>query len=129
MLVLLKPRSRTVHHYHGDYKLYDSRESESESESEGAACNSLTVWRKSLVFNCKGFTVIGSDGSLVYRVDNYTSRPHQIILMDASGHPIFTICRPKVCYTIYTYTYIFIYIYFQCLIIISTKLYMFSLHL
>ncbi|KAL0298079.1 UNVERIFIED_CONTAM: protein LURP-one-related 17 [Sesamum angustifolium] len=56
---------------------------------------SLTVWRKSLVFGCSGFTAIASDGSLAYRVDNYTCRPDQIVLMDGSGNPICTICSPK----------------------------------
>ncbi|XP_073130350.1 protein LURP-one-related 8-like, partial [Henckelia pumila] len=50
---------------------------------------------KSLVYGCNGFTAIGSDGSLVYRVDNYSDNPNQILLMDGSGNPIFTICRRK----------------------------------
>ncbi|KAL7150415.1 hypothetical protein ABFS83_05G110400 [Erythranthe nasuta] len=98
MLLLLKSKSRTsVHHY----------QEEQENNDDDNIINirnnpinklesiSLTVWRKSLIFSCKGFTVIGSDGSLVYRVDNYTGRPHRIVLMDGSGEPIFTICRPK----------------------------------
>ncbi|XP_055819522.1 protein LURP-one-related 17-like isoform X2 [Solanum dulcamara] len=60
-----------------------------------SSCISLTVWRKSLIFSCKGFTVIGSDGNLVYRVDNYSGRRDQTILMDGSGKPILTICRHK----------------------------------
>ncbi|XP_009780096.1 protein LURP-one-related 17 isoform X3 [Nicotiana sylvestris] len=63
--------------------------------STSSSCISLTVWRKSLIFSCKGFTVIGSDGSLVYRVDNYSGRRGQITLMDGSGKPILTICRHK----------------------------------
>ncbi|KAI0520026.1 hypothetical protein KFK09_007491 [Dendrobium nobile] len=31
----------------------------------------LTVWRKSLLFNCKGFTVFDAEGNLVFRVDKY----------------------------------------------------------
>ncbi|KAI3453762.1 hypothetical protein Pfo_010425 [Paulownia fortunei] len=89
MLLFLKSRSRTVHHYHEEEQVFKNYTNQKE------ACTSLTVWRKSLLFSCKGFTVIGSDGSLVYRVDNYTGRPDQIILMDGSGHPIFTLCRRK----------------------------------
>lgn len=66
------------------------------SSSSSSSCISLTVWRKSLIFSCKGFTVIGSDGNLVYRVDNYSGSRSQTILMDASGKPILTICRHKV---------------------------------
>ncbi|XP_016480408.1 protein LURP-one-related 17-like isoform X2 [Nicotiana tabacum] len=63
--------------------------------STSTSCISLTVWRKSLIFSCKGFTVIGSDGSLVYRVDNYSGGRNQITLMDGSGKPILTVCRHK----------------------------------
>ncbi|KAG6745460.1 hypothetical protein POTOM_052132 [Populus tomentosa] len=31
----------------------------------------LTVWKKSLLFNCHGFTVYDGRGNLVFRVDNY----------------------------------------------------------
>ncbi|KAG6769682.1 hypothetical protein POTOM_025343 [Populus tomentosa] len=31
----------------------------------------LTVWKKSLLFNCNGFTVFDSKGNLLFRVDNY----------------------------------------------------------
>ena len=54
----------------------------------------MTVWRKSLLFNCKGFTVFDSAGNLVFRVDNYsTSSKREIVLMDASGAPLFTFRR------------------------------------
>ncbi|VAH81202.1 unnamed protein product [Triticum turgidum subsp. durum] len=33
----------------------------------------LTVWRKSLLFDCKGFTVFDAKGNLAYRVDSYAS--------------------------------------------------------
>ncbi|KAK4422564.1 protein LURP-one-related 17 [Sesamum alatum] len=94
MLLFLKSTSRTVHHCHEEegvlqYKNYSS------DDHEEASCVSLTVWTKSLVFSCKGFTVIGPQGNLVYRVDNYTGRPDQTLLMDGSGNPIFTICRRK----------------------------------
>ncbi|XP_052209075.1 protein LURP-one-related 17-like isoform X1 [Diospyros lotus] len=56
---------------------------------------SLTVWRKSLLFSCKGFTVIDSNGHLVFRVDNYAGRTQDATLMDGAGHPILTIRRRK----------------------------------
>ncbi|XP_061352871.1 protein LURP-one-related 17-like [Gastrolobium bilobum] len=65
------------------------------TRSEGSSCISLTVWRKSLVISCKGFTVIDSYGNLVYRVDNYTGHPGQVTLMDASGKSILNMCRRR----------------------------------
>ncbi|KAJ4954702.1 hypothetical protein NE237_011485 [Protea cynaroides] len=59
-------------------------------------CTSLTVWRKSLVFNCYGFTVFDSNGNLVYRVEHYKrDRTEDIVLMDASGKAILTLHRKK----------------------------------
>ncbi|KAG0488758.1 hypothetical protein HPP92_007407 [Vanilla planifolia] len=56
----------------------------------------LTVWRKSLLFNCSGFTVFDAKGDLVFRVDNYSSsRRTEIVLMDFSGKSLFTIRRKK----------------------------------
>ncbi|CAH1418656.1 unnamed protein product [Lactuca virosa] len=56
----------------------------------------LTVWKKSLLFNCYGFTVFDSNGNLVFRVDNYTAGGNaEIVLMDASGRSIFTIRRKR----------------------------------
>ncbi|KAH0457583.1 hypothetical protein IEQ34_012898 [Dendrobium chrysotoxum] len=56
----------------------------------------LTVWRKSLLFNCSGFTVYDANGNLVYRVDNYSSSSlNEIVLMDAIGKPLFTIRRKR----------------------------------
>ncbi|KAK4487966.1 hypothetical protein RD792_003704 [Penstemon davidsonii] len=56
----------------------------------------LTVWKKSLLFNCDGFTVFDAAGNLVYRVDNYTSgNKGQIVLMDGSGKSLLTIRRKK----------------------------------
>ncbi|KAK6158272.1 hypothetical protein DH2020_005586 [Rehmannia glutinosa] len=88
MLHFLKSTSRTVHIQDHDEHYYNKKDS-------NETCISLTVWRKSLIFSCSGFTVIGSDGSLAYRVDNYTGRPDQVVLMDGWGNPIFTICRRK----------------------------------
>ncbi|KAL0382550.1 UNVERIFIED_CONTAM: protein LURP-one-related 8 [Sesamum calycinum] len=60
----------------------------------------LTVWRKSLLFNCDGFTVFDADGNLVYRVDNYMSgNKGEIFLMDASGTSLLTIRRKKLSLT------------------------------
>nr|XP_010931418.1 protein LURP-one-related 8 isoform X2 [Elaeis guineensis] len=54
----------------------------------------LTVWRKSLLFNCSGFTVFDANGSLVFRVDNYGSDSKgEVVLMDAAGKPLLTIRR------------------------------------
>ncbi|KAJ4767076.1 LURP-one-like protein [Rhynchospora pubera] len=56
----------------------------------------LTVWRKSLLFNCNGFTVFDSKGNLVFRVDNYASEYRgEIVLMDSCGNSVLTIRRKK----------------------------------
>ncbi|THU56475.1 hypothetical protein C4D60_Mb11t17640 [Musa balbisiana] len=56
----------------------------------------LTVWRKSLLFSCSGFTVFDAEGNLVFRVDNYGSgSTGEIVLMDAAGKPLRTIRRKK----------------------------------
>lgn len=54
----------------------------------------LTVWKKSLLFNCDGFTVYNANGELVFRVDNYMNSPKDnIVLMDAYGLPLLSIRR------------------------------------
>ncbi|XP_050215232.1 protein LURP-one-related 8 [Mercurialis annua] len=58
----------------------------------------LTVWKKSLLFNCNGFTVFDGTGNLVFRVDNYmagSGANGEIILMDADGKPLHTIRRKR----------------------------------
>ncbi|CAN0913564.1 Protein LURP-one-related 8 [Linum grandiflorum] len=56
----------------------------------------LTVWKKSLLFNCNGFTVFDAKGNLVFRVDNYMAAASgEILLMDAAGNPLLTIRRKK----------------------------------
>ncbi|KAJ6804810.1 protein LURP-one-related 8-like [Iris pallida] len=62
-----------------------------------AAAETMTVWRKSLLFNCKGFTVFDSKGNLRFRVDNYSARSSsgEIVLMDSSGKPLLTIRRKR----------------------------------
>lgn len=57
----------------------------------------LTVWKKSLLFNCSGFTVFDGKGNLVFRVDNYVAGDKgEVVLMDASGKPLLTIRRKVV---------------------------------
>ncbi|KAE8660364.1 Protein LURP-one-related 8 [Hibiscus syriacus] len=56
----------------------------------------LTVWKKSLLFNCNGFTVFDGKGDLAFRVDNYMqSNKGSILLMDANGRPLLTIRRKR----------------------------------
>ncbi|CAM8892050.1 unnamed protein product [Rhodiola kirilowii] len=56
----------------------------------------LTVWKKSLLMNCSGFTVFDALGNLVYRVDNYVAgSKSEILLMDASGKALFTVRRKR----------------------------------
>ena len=57
----------------------------------------LTVWRKSLLFNCHGFTVFDAKGDLAFRVDCYASarRRTEVVLMDAAGKPLLTVRRRK----------------------------------
>lgn len=56
----------------------------------------LTVWRKSLLFNCDGFTVFDAKGNLAFRVDCYGSgRRAEVVLMDVAGKPLLTIRRKK----------------------------------
>ncbi|GAA0147271.1 hypothetical protein LIER_07012 [Lithospermum erythrorhizon] len=56
----------------------------------------LTVWKKSLLLNCQGFTVYDSNGSIIFRVDNYLAgNKDQIVLMDASGGALLNIRRKK----------------------------------
>lgn len=56
----------------------------------------LTVWKKSLLLNCDGFTVFDPRGNLVYRVDSYTAAAKgHIYLMDASGATLLTIRRKR----------------------------------
>ncbi|XP_073051406.1 protein LURP-one-related 8-like [Primulina eburnea] len=97
MLHFLKSLSRTVHQCPEELeKEILKNHDNSNYDTEEDCTISLTVWRKSLIFSCiNGFTVIGSDGSLVYRVDNYSRCSDQVVLMDGSGNPIFTICRRR----------------------------------
>ncbi|KAL1195567.1 Protein LURP-one-related 17 [Cardamine amara subsp. amara] len=62
----------------------------------GGACTTLTVWRKSLLVSCKGFTVIDPKGDLLYRVDNYArTRPQELVLMDKNGNSLLFMHRTK----------------------------------
>ncbi|XP_062073073.1 protein LURP-one-related 8 [Humulus lupulus] len=65
------------------------------SESPNAAVV-LTVWTKSLLFNCNGFTVYDCKGNIVYRVDNYVAgNKGEIVLMDAAGKSLLSIRRKR----------------------------------
>ncbi|KAL4283141.1 hypothetical protein GQ457_16G008500 [Hibiscus cannabinus] len=65
-------------------------------ETDTAEEEILTVWKKSLLFNCNGFTVFDGKGNLVFRVDNYMDgHKGEILLMDATGNPLLTIRRKK----------------------------------
>ncbi|KAE8672488.1 endoglucanase-like [Hibiscus syriacus] len=89
MFLFRNSLSRSVHDGHQEHP-------ELSKTQGGDLCTSLTVWRKSLIVSCKGFTVIDSDGNLVYRVDTYMGgRPKELLLMDGSGKPIFTMRRHK----------------------------------
>ena len=61
----------------------------------------LTVWRKSLLFNCDGFTVFDAKGNLAFRVDCYASarRRAEVLLMDAAGKPLLTVRRKRLSLT------------------------------
>nr|ACG26735.1 GTP binding protein [Zea mays] len=75
----------------------------SSSPAEGAAAaaaggegeaTSLTVWRKSLLFNCRGYTVFDARGDLAYRADSYDAEA-EVVLMDPAGRPAFTVRRRR----------------------------------
>ncbi|ONK61725.1 uncharacterized protein A4U43_C08F32930 [Asparagus officinalis] len=60
----------------------------------------MTVWRKSLLFNCQGFTVFDGEGNLRFRVDSYSGgRNDEIVLMDSCGKPLFSIRRKRLSLT------------------------------
>ncbi|XP_050228695.1 protein LURP-one-related 17 [Mercurialis annua] len=92
-LFFLKSLSRSVHD--DNNQEHNIQENETKITTDHSTCTSLTVWRKSLLVNCNGFTVIDSHGDLAYRVDNYSVHPHELILMDGSGKSILTMLRRK----------------------------------
>lgn len=76
----------------------DRRRFVPESSTAGRNLNPvvLTVWKKSLLFSCDGFTVFDPKGNLVYRVDNYAAgNKAEVVLMDAAGHSLLTIRRKR----------------------------------
>ncbi|KAE8706359.1 hypothetical protein F3Y22_tig00110402pilonHSYRG00255 [Hibiscus syriacus] len=99
MFFLLKSLSRSVHdeeHQHQPELSETQGGSGGGTGTGGDICTSLTVWRKSLLVSCSGFTVIDCTGNLVYRVDNYMGkRPKEVTLMDAKGTSILTVKRCK----------------------------------
>ncbi|KAK7251373.1 hypothetical protein RIF29_34506 [Crotalaria pallida] len=93
-----KSLSRAVHEENQESNsVHDDEEKNKYPVIEGKLFTSLTltVWRKSLVYSCKGFTVIDSCGNLVYRVDNYILHPDEVILMDATGNCVLTMRRRR----------------------------------
>lgn len=98
MLWKLKWGSRRVEEEGDDEEQEMNKKAYPTSEETTTTKKILTVWRKSLVMSCKGFTVIDSQGNLVYRVDNYCGRPHEITLMDASGNSVLTLRRRTTVY-------------------------------
>ncbi|KAG0519913.1 hypothetical protein BDA96_08G027600 [Sorghum bicolor] len=66
-----------------------------DQEPEPPTTAVLTVWRKSLLFNCDGFTVYDADGDLAFRVDCYARRHAEVVLMDAAGAPLLTVRRKR----------------------------------
>ncbi|KAM3312092.1 hypothetical protein ACQJBY_032221 [Aegilops geniculata] len=72
-----------------------------EEEEPPPEAMALTVWRKSLLFNCDGFTVFDATGGLAFRVDCYgtSGRRHRhaedVVLMDAAGVPLLTVRRRR----------------------------------
>ncbi|KAK7318172.1 hypothetical protein RJT34_02871 [Clitoria ternatea] len=92
----LRLLSRAVHEEQ-EFEVKHDQERKKYPLTEANLCTSLTltVWRKSLVISCKGFTVIDSYGNLVYRVDNYILHPNEVILMDASGNSVLTMRRRR----------------------------------
>ncbi|PPD87718.1 hypothetical protein GOBAR_DD15357 [Gossypium barbadense] len=86
MSFFMKSSSRSVHE--------ERRWSAELPTTQSDLCMSLTVWRKSLVMSCNGFTVINSDGDVVYRVETYIGqRPKELVLMDGVGKSILTMRR------------------------------------
>ncbi|KAK3429355.1 hypothetical protein EUGRSUZ_E00784 [Eucalyptus grandis] len=111
MFLFLKHLSRTVHEeqqIENEYNRLASSfktipngdrrrigEPRHENDDGREACVSFTVWRKSLLTDCNGFTVIDSRGDIVYRVDSYGGRPREVILMDRAGKSVLTLRRLK----------------------------------
>ncbi|KAH7550211.1 hypothetical protein ACOSP7_024575 [Xanthoceras sorbifolium] len=89
MFLFLKSLSRSVH------EEQEEPENLKNTDQVNGKCMSLTVWRKSLIISCNGFTVIDSQGNLVYRVDNYIGHPEELTLMDGSGKSVLTMRRRK----------------------------------
>lgn len=77
-------------------KVFPNPATNTELPAGGGNALVLTVWRKSLLFNCKGFTVFDGKGNIVFRVDNYIAgNKAEIVLMDSTGKPLLTIRRKR----------------------------------
>ncbi|GLJ37056.1 hypothetical protein SUGI_0750810 [Cryptomeria japonica] len=67
-----------------------------EEKFRSKSVTALTVWKRSLVFNCNGFSVFDSIGNLAFRVDNYDSGyKSEVVLMDAAGNSLLTMRRKR----------------------------------
>jgi len=76
-------------------------EQEDHHQQEPPTVLVLTVWRKSLLFNCHGFTVFDANGDLAFRVDCYAAsrRRAEVVLMDVEGKPLLTVRRKRLSLT------------------------------
>lgn len=56
-----------------------------------------TVWKKSSIAfqGTDGFSVYDSEGKLAFRVDNYSRKHKEVVLMDGRGKALFAL-RPQV---------------------------------
>ncbi|KAL5197318.1 hypothetical protein ABZP36_000830 [Zizania latifolia] len=71
----------------------------SSSTTTGEQRKMFTLWMKSLVLNGRGCTVYDSNGSIVYRVDNYGSRcSDNVFLMDLGGKIVLNILKKKLAF-------------------------------
>lgn len=64
---------------------------------EGSGSSTWTVWKKSsMAFQgTDGFSVYNSQGRLAFRVDNYSRKHRELVLMDGGGKPLLAL-RPQV---------------------------------
>jgi uncharacterized protein YxjI len=79
----------------------DAERRQPPQEDQGEPPTVLTVWRKSLLFNCHGFTVFDANGDLAFRVDCYAAsrRRAEVVLMDVEGKPLLTVRRKRLSLT------------------------------
>ena len=63
----------------------------------GSRSSTWTVWKKSsMAFQgTDGFSFYNSEGELAFRVDNYSRKHRELVLMDGAGKPLIAL-RPQV---------------------------------